>query len=465
MYPGYGTKGIELDVFMYIAYLMIIILIILIVLNKVNNKGDFDSQDFKNPIALGICFLEDNGYNIFLFGNIFMFMYISRFVIKGLNLLGSKEVSCPSGNKKTCLSEEEVDKYSNIIECNNKMEPVVCQDDHRKPITLPGCPTVDDEYLKSVFDYKTPLNIVKEGDVFKLKDDDENNPSYSELSTDCRKSLNDFLGKFKSDNFPPDKCGSPETTFPKAGADQCEVHPDQPPGEHGHSLDYRFHDGAQCNTQGCAFKDCCTSPLGLTCQESIYNTEGPCDEDTPGTALKSQPLPQCVGHACTAAECCAPRQNCTAYAGGCPDGAQKNQGHLCSNDECKQQECCIPAGDCSPTPVCSVNSDWAVDAPNPGEGDEVVEVLIGHAETMCKKQKIPSKCEAYGGEHKRMGNTNMCKWGPAREDSSPSDCIYWESKEQCVGVEGCKWTEPSPSPPPQPTRPPDPVQNPMEARH
>ena len=64
MYPGYGTKGIELDVFMYIAYLMVVILIILVVLNKVNNRGDFDSQDFKNPIAFGICLLEDNGYSI-----------------------------------------------------------------------------------------------------------------------------------------------------------------------------------------------------------------------------------------------------------------------------------------------------------------------------------------------------------------------------------------------------------------
>jgi len=210
MYPGYGTKGIELDVFMYITYLIVIILVILVVLNKVNNKGDFDSQDFKNPLSFGICLLEDNGYNIFLLGNIFMFLYISRFMIKGLNLIGSKTVACPGNNMKSCFSQEEIELFSTIKECNDNMTEVECEKEEYPIFKLDGCSTVENEFLKSVYDYKSPLKVIKDPDTNKFRLKNDNNKSYKELGSKCKKSINDLLLKMDASNFPPEKCGDSE---------------------------------------------------------------------------------------------------------------------------------------------------------------------------------------------------------------------------------------------------------------
>ena len=363
MYPGYGTKGVELDVFMYIAYLMIIIIIILVVLNKVNNSGDFDSQDFKNPVALGICFLEDNGYNIFLFGNIFMFMYISRFVIKGLNLLGSKEISCATGNIKTCFSEDEVDTYSNIIECNNKMEPAKCPPSGRDSITLPGCPTVYNEYLKSVFDYKLPLIIKKEGTSFKLKQDDDN-PSYSELPTKCKSSIDTFLKEFKSDSFPSDKCGNPDTKFSNADVKQCEGHEDQPGEEVGKGISYSFADGTQCAGKVCKFSECCKSPTNQDCPGSIYKDDTGCSHSSGGNdyVTSTNPPEKCIGHVCTVSECCSARASCGMFKENCPAGTQKQaMDKTCARDVCTPYECC-QSGTCSPAETQS--PDGAVTDPS-----------------------------------------------------------------------------------------------------
>ena len=418
MYPGYGTKGIELDVFMYIAYLMIIILIILIVLNKVNNKGDFDSQDFKNPIALGICFLEDNGYNIFLFGNIFMFMYISRFIIKGLNLLGSKEISCAAGNIKTCFSEEEVNTYSNIIECNNKMEPAKCPPVGREPITLPGCPTVDDEYLKSVFDYKLPLIIKKEGTSFKLKQDDDN-PSYSELPTECKSSIDTFLNGFKSDNFPPMKCGTEGSEYMSV-ADCDKKSTDNPSPLSGHV----FNDGKLCEGGNCTYQDCCGEPPAQQCKDSQWNNSASCEAATTPHGMAPNYVGEtttCFGPECRSDECCHPNQKCNDQevidrylVDQCKsknDRWSYNREGECKSQKCSPTECCK---DNTPNLGCYVNPIWLDDIL---DGGDKTEAQNGEARTTCSQLMTEDDCVVYGWSRAGM---STCNWGSLTAGQSPT---------------------------------------------
>ena len=72
MYPGYGTRGIELDIFIYITYIIIILIMVLIIIIRLTDEGTLKPEKFENPISFGICFLEENGYTIFIYANIFM---------------------------------------------------------------------------------------------------------------------------------------------------------------------------------------------------------------------------------------------------------------------------------------------------------------------------------------------------------------------------------------------------------
>jgi len=417
MYPGYGTKGIELDVFMYIAYLMVVILIILVVLNKVNNRGDFDSQDFKNPIAFGICLLEDNGYNIFLFGNIFMFLYISRFMMKGLNLLGSKEVSCPVGNVKSCFSEKEVSRYSNIIECNNKMAKINCPAaGQRHEQTLKGCPTVDNEYFESVFNYKLPLEIQKVDKSFKLVPD-KDNPSYSELSGSCTNSINDFLKGFDADFFPPKKCGEEGSGY--LDESSCPA---------GHFV---FQSGQECmnpdlSTGYCTEQDCCNaSAAGKVCTKNDVSGDGRawvdvCLDAIPGYSGKSKVVnTPCTEAGCDTDTCCSFRQHCD-FAKNHFDLAcaanmvPKEDAEPCSSELCTPEECCTSASD-----SCYLNKDWASGASIQlsESSPEDVASKIAQVAKACVGKGTPEGCKdkkattAWANKKYGIMAGAACAWG------------------------------------------------------
>jgi len=191
MYPGYGNKGIELDVYMFILYVIIVIVLILIVIIRLTNESELNVENFENPLGLGICFLETHGYSIFLYGNIFMFLYISRFIMKGLSVLsGDKIKTCQGDNIQSCFRKNKIDSYPKLKECNDNLQKMVCKKDEKHPkLKLEGCDKLEDGHLKYTYDNGKLKIIVNEKSKLQLDPEEHT----SELGDTCKKSINKLL--------------------------------------------------------------------------------------------------------------------------------------------------------------------------------------------------------------------------------------------------------------------------------
>lgn len=334
-------------------------------------------------------------------------------MVKGLSLLGTKEVSCPVGNKKTCFSEEEVNTYSKIIDCNNKMEPAKCPPPGRPHITLPGCPTVDDEYLKPVYNYKLPLKINKVDKSFQLVQD-EDNPSYSELGSDCKNSINKFLNGFKADNFPPMKCGTEGSEYMSA-ADCDKISTENPRHYTGHV----FNDGKLCEGGNCTYQDCCGEPPAQQCKDSQWNNNASCSAASDGHWPNYAGFSVgCAGPECVMHECCLPNRNCSDQEAAdkytddqCIKVGGPNYTHYpegkCDGTECGPFDCCK---DTSPNVGCYVDPEWIALDPGHDEDESERDDHNATATTWCQNKHNEQAC--IGGKFGwKRANTLPCKWG------------------------------------------------------
>lgn len=192
MYPGHEEKGIKLDIFMFLLYIIIVIITILIILLRLTDEGELKVENFENPLSFGICFLKENGYTIFVYMNIFMFFYITRFIMKEINILSPDETKiCPESHRSNCFTSDEIANYSKITDCNNNLKELKCEDDNKsKPYILKGCEEIEPGHLKFVYNNQK-LDIIYEDNKLNL-----DNSNIVDLGLECSASINMLLNNF-----------------------------------------------------------------------------------------------------------------------------------------------------------------------------------------------------------------------------------------------------------------------------
>jgi len=186
--------GIKLDIFMFILYIIIVIITILIILLRLTDEGVLKVENFSNPLSFGICFLKENGYSIFVYMNIFMFFYITRFIMKEINILSPDEEKLCSGSyASSCFTEKQINQYKKIKVCNDTFKELKCEnDDTAKPYILEGCAEIEPGYLQASYDNESKLNINLIGNKLIL------DPSLiPDLGYTCSKNIQELLTKIQ----------------------------------------------------------------------------------------------------------------------------------------------------------------------------------------------------------------------------------------------------------------------------
>lgn len=186
--------GIKIDIFMFLLYIIIVIITILIILLRLTDEGILKVENFKNPLAFGICFLEEHGYSIFVYMNIFMFFYITRFIMKEINILSpDEEKLCAEDHENSCFTEKQMGRYKKIKVCNDTFKELKCEnDDTAKPYILEGCPEIEPGYLQASYDNESKLNINLIGNKLIL------DPSLiPDLGYTCYKNIQELLTKIQ----------------------------------------------------------------------------------------------------------------------------------------------------------------------------------------------------------------------------------------------------------------------------
>ena len=174
---------------------------ILIIIIRLTDEGTLKPENFENPISFGICFLEENGYTIFIYANIFMFLYISRFIWNEIGILsGEKTTDCERlGMTSSCWSSEQINKFPAIIKCNDEMKELKCPEDPpiekepEKKWKLEDCkdfPGLGADHILDVGATGNNVILVNNSNILTLND-----ATVTKLGPACSDSVNKLLQK------------------------------------------------------------------------------------------------------------------------------------------------------------------------------------------------------------------------------------------------------------------------------